>query len=89
MGQNHIYGKNKMTNTETNILWEGKGKLFDNLSIYAHGDHFVGKLTNSKTFLADKDMTFETGITIEEAVTLIHSEDEQYYDLFTMYADEG
>lgn len=78
-----------MTNIDTNIMWEGTGKLFLNLTIYGVGDGFMGKLTNSKTFLADKEMTFADGTTITKAIELINEEDAQYYDLFTMYADEG
>jgi hypothetical protein len=45
-------------NTRENKVWEGEGLLWQNLAIYETSEGMVGVLSNSKSFMNDKEIKF-------------------------------
>ena len=72
-----------------NKVWEGRGSLWKNLAIYETSAGYVGVLSNSLSFMSDREMQFDVHVGIEEAVKAITDEDYEYHYELTMYAEEG
>lgn len=75
--------------TRENKVWEGEGLLWQNLAIYETPTGYVGVLSNSLSFMSDREMKFDIHISIEEAVKLITHEDYEYHYELTLYGEEG
>lgn len=76
-------------NNRENKVWEGEGLLWKNLAIYETIEGYVGVLSNSLSFMTDKEMKFDIHTTFEDAVKAITEEDYQYNYELTLYAEEG
>ena len=74
---------------ERNKVWEGQGLLWQNLALYETTEGYIGVFSNSLSFMADKEMKFESHVNSEEAVKTITDEDYAYHYELTLYADEG
>lgn len=78
-----------MNTDERNELWSGEGSLWQNLTLYSQGTRLIGTLTNSKSFMTDREILFEENIGIARAIEKLVTEDADFHDQLTMYADEG
>jgi hypothetical protein len=74
---------------ERNKVWEGQGLLWQNLALYETTEGYIGVLSNSKSFMPDREMKFGIHINSEEAIKAITDEDSDFYDELTLHADEG
>lgn len=68
---------------------EWGGLLWQNLTLYSQGTRLIGTLTNSKSFMTDREILFEDNIGITRAIEKLITEDSDFYDQLTMYAEEG
>ncbi len=86
----HIYKRTKMKEN-TNKVWEGRGNLWNHLTIYEASDGtLIGDLRNSTVaYIKDTEIVFPEGTTLEEAIAKTIREDGEYLDHLTMYAEEG
>jgi hypothetical protein len=70
-------------------VWEGQGSLWKNLAIYETTAGYVGVLSNSLSFMSDREMKFDVRVSIEEAVAEIIKKDDGYYTELALYSEEG
>lgn len=77
-------------NTRENKVWEGEGLLWQNLAIYETSEGMVGVLSNSKSFMKDKEIKFPDDLRpFGDLVEEIQKTDSDFYDVFTEYGEEG
>jgi hypothetical protein len=77
-------------NTRENKVWEGEGLLWQNLAIYETSEGMVGVLSNSKSFMNDKEIKFPDDLRpFGDLVAEIQKTDSDFYDAFTEYGEEG
>ena len=72
-----------------NKVWEGKGLLWLNLAIYETTEGMVGVMSNSLSFMGDKEIEFPEEMLFTDMIRKIESVDFDYYSELTLYADEG
>ena len=72
-----------------NKVWEGKGLLWLNLAIYETTEGMVGVMSNSLSFMGDKEIDFPKEMLFTDMIRKIESVDFDYYSELTLYADEG
>jgi hypothetical protein len=76
--------------TRENKIWESEGLLWRNLSIHETSNGMVGVLSNSKSFMQDREINFSDDMRpFGELVAEIQKMDSDFYDEMTMYAEEG
>jgi hypothetical protein len=75
--------------TRDNKVWEGEGLLWRNLTIYETAEGMVGVLSDSKSFMEDREIKFPDDLRpFQELIAEIQKMDSDYYDELTLYADE-
>lgn len=73
-----------------NKIWEGEGLLWQKLAIYETSEGMVGVLSNSKSFMKDKEIFFPDRIGMfAEIIAELQKTDADFYDTLTEYGEEG
>ena len=78
-----------MTDGEIIQLWTGEGLLWKNLHIHRHGVNLIGTLSDSKSFMTDRSITFKEGTVLSDAIAFIVNEDADFFFELTLYGEEG
>jgi hypothetical protein len=76
-------------NTRENKVWEGEGLLWQNLAIYETLEGMVGVLSNSKSFMEDREIKFQEPMMFTDMIEQIKNEDWSYNNIIEEYAEEG
>ena len=74
---------------ERNKVWEGKGLIWQNLTLYETTEGYIGVFSNGLSYVPDKEMKFDTAVCSEEAIQTMTDEDSEMHYEITLYADEG
>jgi hypothetical protein len=75
--------------TNRTKIWESEGLLWKNLSIYETETGFVGELSNSLSFMKDKEIVFPREMDFSDVKKAVIKQDADFNDEMTMYAEEG
>ena len=72
-----------------NKVWESEGLLWQNLAIYETVEGMVGVMSNSKSFMNDREMTFPDDMMFMDMIEKITTEDHEFYNEMGLYGEEG